>query len=87
MGPLLFLIYINDIQNIPIASTILSFADDTTSFVTERNLESLYDKANNELQHIQDWLCANKLSLNVCKTKYIIFGAKKNDNDNLHLKM
>lgn len=87
LGPLLFLIYINDIQNIPIESKILSFADDTTAFVTEKTIESLYDKANNELQHIQDWLCANKLSLNVSKTKYIIFGARKNDNDNLYLKI
>ena len=88
LGPLLFLIYINDIQNIPIESNVLSFADDTTMFTTGINLPNLYEKANTDLQHIYEWLCANRLSLNVNKTKYMIFGGGNNlDNNNLKLQI
>jgi len=87
LGPLLFLLYINDIQNIPIESEILSFADDTTLFITGKNIQNLQNKANMESKHLYEWLCANKLSLNVSKTKYILFGATKNQSLNFNIKI
>ena len=57
--------------------TIL-FADDTT-FFTKLTRHDLYDLANFELSKIEDWLNANKLTLNAFKTKYILFKIKKED--------
>ena len=52
-------------------SNILSFADDTTLFVSNSDIGSLYEEANKEINFLCMWFCANKLSLNVKKTKYI----------------
>ena len=73
LGPLLFLILINDLPNA--SSIILSilFADDTTLQLSSNSLEVLYSTANTELVKISDWFRANKLTLNVSKTKYILF--------------
>ena len=84
LGPLLFLIYINDLQFISTNLKLISFADDTTitlslCFVKNAcnycNNEQKFTKShlNQELQNVYNWLCANKLSLNLKKTKYMIF--------------
>ena len=71
LGPLLFLIYVNDIYK---ASNKLEFfADDTNLMYENKNLRSLETVMNDELLKIVDWLTVNKLSLNVKKTNYIIF--------------
>ena len=64
LGPLLFLIYVNDLCN---ASDILDpimFADDTNLFLLHQNINILFNKFNEELQKIETWFKANKLSLN-----------------------
>jgi hypothetical protein len=71
LGPLLFLIYINDISNSADVN-ILSFADDTTIYMSHSNMEELFRQANQNINKICNWFCANKLSLNANKTKYII---------------
>ena len=54
------------------------FADDTTLYVTGSNVKSLYSTMNNDLDNLADWFKANKLALNVKKTKYILFqGCRK----------
>ena len=75
LGPLLFLIYINDF---PLSTNLhlLSFADDTTVYTSGHNIFELTTIVNHELSKLYDWLCENKLSLNVQKTKYMIFSAK-----------
>ena len=73
LGPLLFLLYVNDLCN---ASNILKpimFADDTNLFFSAKNIKHLFQTMNKELIIIQDWFNANKLSLNVTKTKYSFF--------------
>ena len=75
LGPILFLILINDLPNASKLFTIL-FADDTTLQYSSENLKSLYDYANSELLKIADWFKANKLTLNASKTKYILFRKK-----------
>ena len=71
LGPLLFLIYINDIHN-STSENILSFADDTTVFLSDSNPVTLFQRANLSLSKIFNWFCANKLSLNAKKTQYMV---------------
>ena len=71
LGPLLFLIYINDISR-STGANVISFADDTTIFISDRDPSNLFDRANVCLNDVFNWFCANKLSLNAKKTKYLI---------------
>ena len=86
LGPILFLIYINDISNIT-SENLLSFADDTTLFLTDCNVENLYRRGNIELKNLYTWLCTNKLSLNINKTKYIIFRSPQRHKKLEHYKL
>ena len=53
------------------------FADDTNIFIEHKNLQTLGKILNNELHKLSIWFKLNKLSLNISKTKYILFGSKK----------
>jgi len=75
LGPLLYLIYVNDIYN-SCNGNILSFADDTTVYVSESDPVKLYSTANIQINKLFDWFCSNKLSLNASKTKYIVIRPK-----------
>ena len=73
LGPLLFLLYINDFKN---SSNLLDFhlfADDSNLFYSNKKLTLLENHINTELQHIYKWLCLNKLSLNIDKSNFVIF--------------
>ena len=61
---LLFLIYINDIKTCTNKLSILSYADDTTVYLSGPNTNEMIDIMNTELKKLYDWLCANRLSLN-----------------------
>ena len=76
LGPLLFLLYINDLTNATDFYNSL-FADDTIFCLSSPNLESLCNEANKELDKASVWFKANKLTLNVSKTKYMVFRNKK----------
>jgi hypothetical protein len=76
LGPLLYLIYVNDIYK-ACNSNILSFADDTTMLVSDSNLNNLYLNANKYVNDLYVWFCANQLSLNANKTKYILIRPKQ----------
>src|ERR1700733_5120106 len=85
LGPLLFLIYINDITYCSNKLLMYLFADDTTVFITASNYYNLIDEMNEELQKLTDWFCANLLSLNIKKTNYMIFsGPNKKIESNLN---
>jgi hypothetical protein len=77
LGPLLFLIYINDINSCTNKLLFYLFADDTTVFATADTDNDLYDTMNSELLHLTNWFHANLLSLNVKKTNYIIFSSSR----------
>ena len=73
LGPLLFILYINDLQNSSQILSFICFADDTNLFFSHRNPNTLTLILNNELTHVQSWIHANKLSLNIDKTHYMLF--------------
>ena len=77
LGPLLFLIYINDIANVSQKLYMLLFADDTSALVSGNNLVDLQNIVNNDLANVVKWLNSNKLSLNVNKSNFILFSNKK----------
>ena len=76
LGPLLFILYINDMSKCT-QLKLLHFADDSTAFMPFRNPISICSTINSELLKIDDWVRANQLSLNASKTTYSIFSAKK----------
>ena len=79
LGPLLFIIYVNDFPNCLKFNSSLSFADDTTVIFFAKNRNFLLQKGNKELKNIDNWLISNKLSLNIKKTKYMIFSTSSSN--------
>ena len=79
LGPLLFIIYTNDLPKSLIKTKTILFADDTTIFKSSNNIETLYSAMNEDLRILEDWFKANKLSLNASKTNYILFRNKKSE--------
>ena len=73
LGPILFLLYINDFHHCSKVFDFHLFADDTNLFCKHKNLTSLQASMNNELSNVNSWLCADKLSLNIEKTSFVIF--------------
>ena len=73
LGPLLFLLYINDIVNVSDKLFPILFADDTNVFINGKCIDSMSVLMNNELCKLLLWLNANTLSLIVKKTHFIIF--------------
>ena len=73
LGPLMFIIYINDLHNSVCYSTSIHFADDTSLVFTEESLKELNRKVNRDLALLVHWLRANKISLNASKTEIILF--------------
>ena len=70
LGPLLFLIYINDLPLVSNVFNMVMYADDTTLFC---NIDNNVTVINRELLKVYEWLGANKLSLNVAKSKFMVF--------------
>ena len=72
LGPILFLCFINDLHLATSLLTLL-FADDTVCLDSDTDLPSLIDRVNLEIQKLANWFRANRMAVNVGKTKYIIF--------------
>ena len=73
LGPLLFLIYVNDLCMASADLSTVMFADDTNLFLSDKDINVLFTKMNKELEKVSTWFKANKLSLNTLKTKYSLF--------------
>ena len=81
LGPLIFLIFTNDLyKHVKYSSTIL-FADDTTLYKTHRNLEYLKSCLEHNLNHLLDWFQTNKLTLNLSKTVCVLFQQNQKHKD------
>ena len=73
LGPLLFIIYMNDICNVSELLFTVLYADDTCVVIHGKDMLSIITTLNHELHMLSTWLKANKLSLNTDKTYYMIF--------------
>ena len=72
LGPILFLLYVNEIPNICRNFTSCLFADDTTFLSSGYNIDSLFHSCNEALEKFSGWCCANRLSVNVTKTNFML---------------
>ena len=77
LGPLLFLIYINDLTTIADYATVRMYADDTNMTFTACSIPELQHDMNIDLQFLQNWLIANRLTLNVLKTEFMLVGSRQ----------
>ena len=75
LGPILFLVYIDDLPSSSLLETFL-FADDTQGLKAGKNLPDLIDCVNSELKKWAQWFRSNKMAVNTNKTKFIIFHPK-----------
>ena len=73
LGPLLFIITMNDICNVSDLLFAIMYADDTCLLINGNDLHTLIKQLNSELQCLSDWFKSNKVSLNTKKTFYMIF--------------
>ena len=73
LGPPLFIIYVNDFPNCLKSGNSLSLADDSSILIGGNNAKSIFEKGNQDLHNVDNWLIANKLSLNASKTKCVYF--------------
>ena len=86
LGPLLFLIFVNDLPNCSNFDVTL-FADDTSLRLQSENLASLEKQVNKELRNVYNWLVANKLTLNILKSKYMLISKKHVYSSDFRLKL
>ena len=73
LGPLLFLIYVNDLCKASPEISTLMFADDSNLFLSHKSIDALFTTMKSELEKVSEWFKANKLSLNTGKTKFSLF--------------
>ena len=79
LGPLLFIIHINDITNTFDVLDFILFADDTTILYYYKNIASQINFINRELLEVSNWFKTNKLWLNASKTNFMVLGTHTND--------
>ena len=77
LGPLLFLLYINDLNQAIKFCKVQHFADDTNLLYLGNSIEKLNKLVNADLKRLVNWLNANKILLNVKKTELVIFKSKQ----------
>ena len=87
LGPLIFLIFVNDLHLHLHDAECVQFADDTTLLFRHKNIHYLRFCIESELAQIQDWFNANKLTLNVSKCSYLLFTSNSHRNNNFNLSL
>ena len=73
LGPLLFVIYINDIPNISDFAKFILYADDANIILTANTIAEINSQLETLIFNLQQWVASNGLALNLKKTKYMIF--------------
>jgi len=72
LGPILFILYVNDMRNCCNSISLLHFADDTTGFLSSKSVPGLVREMNLDLNRIAEWVRRNRLFLNINKTCYMV---------------
>ena len=85
LGPLLFLLYVNDIANSVPDTPVKLYADDTNLFIYDKSLQNLVKHAEVCLSKLVRWFTANKLTLSIDKTCYSVFGVTNSVKNNVKL--
>ena len=86
LGPILFLLYVNDINNCDTNTKFVKFADDTTVITSAPTLQEASWRMNTSMEKVYTWFQSNKLNLNPSKTRYMIFNCKDNsDTNHIHI--
>ena len=80
LGPFLFIVYINDMVRATNYFTVRLFADDTSLTAVGSDLDVLIQRISSELPPVYEWLCSNKLTLNLSQTKYLVFQPQQRNN-------
>ena len=89
LGPLLFLLFINDLHYVSDQLTLILFADDTNIFISGNSVHQLNLVLNQELAKVGDWFSANRLIVNMKKTNYMVFKGRNTSYnlDDLHVQL
>ena len=74
LGPLLFILYVNDLPKVCLKTKVILYADDTAILCKVKNTAQIQKTLNSEMSLCSDWFTQNKLHLNVYKTKSMLFG-------------
>lgn len=77
LGPLLFLIYINDMEEITKELKVRLYADDTVIYLTHRDVQVATSVVQKALTDVYEWCCSNKLTINIKKTKVMLFSTSQ----------
>ena len=85
LGPLLFIIYINDLSKYLTETNTSLYADDTAIYCSGTSFVDIVLSLRIDLDSVNEWLQANKLTLNLSRTKYIFIGTKALMNKAAHL--
>ena len=86
LGPLLFLLYVNDLPNTSSLLTFHLFADDTNLYFSSKNLSHLEAILNRELNSVAEWMKCNRLALSISKTNFILSHSSKLKIDDVLIK-
>ena len=87
MGPLLFLLFVNDMPSVCTKTQLISFADDTNIFLKHNNINEAFDIMNEELKRLYMWFKANKLTINTNKTKLMVFSGRNTVINTAHVEL
>ena len=80
LGPILYLLYVDEIPRISSNFSTCLFAEDTSLLFRSSNFDEICTLCNHELNRFYEWCCSNRLSINVSKTKFMIFSNRKVSN-------
>ena len=87
LGPLLFILYINDMPQVSKLANYIFYADDANIIITADNYDDLRSNVNTVLQKINNWVINNGLKLNINKTKYMMFTNRRNIANELNISL
>ena len=77
LGPLLFLLYINDLPNCLSNCERRMYDEDTHLTYASNNIHNIQTSLNEDLENVHNWLIANKLTLNMTKTEFMLIGSRQ----------